>query len=78
MNTEKLKPNKNMFALKKHTPCKIPNSRLEKNGELMSKTAYQANQKDQIMYLHTDGIYKVKGWQGWKYWLGTADRGILQ
>ncbi len=22
---------------------------------------------------HPDGIYKVKGWQGWKFWLGTAD-----
>jgi hypothetical protein len=21
---------------------------------------------------HPDGIYKIKGWQGWKYWLGTA------
>lgn len=27
---------------------------------------------------HPDGIYKVKGWQGWKYWLGTADRGLFQ
>ncbi len=25
---------------------------------------------------HPDGIYKVKGWQGWKFWLGTADTGI--
>ncbi len=25
---------------------------------------------------HPDGIYKVKGWQGWKYWLGTADVGL--
>ena len=23
---------------------------------------------------HPDGIYKVKGWQGWKHWLGTADK----
>ena len=22
---------------------------------------------------HPDGIYKVKGWQGWKIWLGTAE-----
>ena len=27
---------------------------------------------------HPDGIYKIKGWQGWKFWLGTADRGLLQ
>ena len=26
---------------------------------------------------HPDGIYKVKGWQGWKFWLGTADKGLL-
>ena len=25
---------------------------------------------------HPDGIYKVKGWQGWKHWLGTADKGL--
>ena len=27
---------------------------------------------------HPDGIYKIKGWQGWKYWLGTADKSLLQ
>jgi hypothetical protein len=21
---------------------------------------------------HPDGIYKIKGWQGWKFWLGTV------
>ena len=25
---------------------------------------------------HPDGIYKVKGWQGWKFWLGTADDNV--
>lgn len=25
---------------------------------------------------HPDGIYRLKGWQGWKYWLGTANQGI--
>ncbi len=27
---------------------------------------------------HPDGIYKVKGWQGWKYWLGSADKGFSE
>lgn len=27
---------------------------------------------------HPDGIYKVKGWQGWKHWLGTADKGLYE
>ena len=27
---------------------------------------------------HPDGIYKMKGWQGWKFWLGTADKGLYQ
>ena len=27
---------------------------------------------------HPDGIYKTKGWQGWKFWLGTAEQGLLQ
>ncbi len=27
---------------------------------------------------HPDGIYKVKGWQGWKHWLGTADKGYYE
>lgn len=25
---------------------------------------------------HPDGIYKLKGWQGWKNWLGTAEEEI--
>ena len=25
---------------------------------------------------HPDGIYKIKGWQGWKHWLGTAEKGL--
>ena len=25
---------------------------------------------------HPDGIYKIKGWQGWKHWLGTADTSL--
>ena len=25
---------------------------------------------------HPDGIYKVKGWQGWRFWLGTAEVGL--
>ena len=35
-------------------------------------------QKPDNIPAHPDGIYKVKGWQGWKYWLGTADRGLFQ
>lgn len=27
---------------------------------------------------HPDGIYKVKGWQGWKHWLGTADKSFQE
>ena len=26
--------------------------------------------------ISVDGIYKIKGWQGWKHWLGTADKGL--
>ena len=26
---------------------------------------------------HPDGIYKVRGWQGWKYWLGTSDASVI-
>ncbi len=28
-------------------------------------------QKPENIPAHPDGIYKVKGWQGWKFWLGT-------
>ena len=27
---------------------------------------------------HPDGIYKIKGWQGWKSWLGTADKKFME
>ena len=30
-------------------------------------------QKPEEVPAHPDGIYKVKGWQGWKIWLGTAE-----
>lgn len=26
---------------------------------------------------HPDGIYKVKGWQGWKFWLGTTENDLF-
>lgn len=42
-------------------------------GEMPHMTPKPAN-----VPAHPDGIYKVKGWQGWKYWLGTADVGLPQ
>ncbi|NRA44101.1 MAG: hypothetical protein HRU09_03985 [Oligoflexales bacterium] len=42
-------------------------------GEIPHMTPKPAN-----IPAHPDGIYKVKGWQGWKYWLGTADVGLPQ
>lgn len=27
--------------------------------------------KPQDVPAHPDGIYKTKGWQGWRHWLGT-------
>ena len=42
-------------------------------GEMPHMTPKPAN-----IPAHPDGIYKVKGWQGWKYWLGTADVGLPQ
>ena len=32
--------------------------------------------RPQFVPAHPDGIYKIKGWQGWKHWLGTADKGL--
>ena len=42
-------------------------------GEMAHMTPKPAN-----VPAHPDGIYKVKGWQGWKYWLGTAEVGLPQ
>jgi hypothetical protein len=38
------------------------------NGQMPNKP-----QKPAEVPAHPDGIYKVKGWQGWKIWLGTAE-----
>ena len=40
-------------------------------GELEGKPTRPEN-----VPAHPDGIYKIKGWQGWKHWLGTADKGV--
>lgn len=42
-------------------------------GELPEKEA-----RPHHVPAHPDGIYKVKGWQGWKHWLGTAEKGLYE
>ena len=36
----------------------------------------ERSHRPEVIPAHPDGIYKIKGWQGWKHWLGTADKGL--
>ncbi len=35
-------------------------------------------QKPASIPAHPDGVYKLRGWQGWKFWLGTSDIGLYR
>lgn len=77
---EHIKPNKKYASFSEaHSFAKSLNLKTRKEwrsyvkGGLTEKAA-----KPDFIPAHPDGIYKVKGWQGWKYWLGTADKGLFQ
>ena len=80
MNTEKLKPNKKYVCFEEaHTFARSLELKTRKEWRAYVKNGLPGKpERPNYVPAHPDGIYKVKGWQGWKYWLGTADRGILQ
>ena len=65
--------------------CFVESHSFAKSLNLKSRKEWRAWAKGEItdkslrpihVPAHPDGIYKVKGWQGWKHWLGTADKGL--
>ena len=56
----------------------VPNLKTRKDWRLYVKGELEGYvEKPSNIPSHPDGIYKVKGWQGWKFWLGTADSGLF-
>ena len=74
-DVENLKPNKKYVSFKEaHEFAKELKLKTRKEWRLYVKEGFEGKpKKPSYIPAHPDGIYKVKGWQGWKYWLGTAD-----
>jgi len=49
-------------------------SRKEWREYVKGKRSEMTSKPDDIP-AHPDGIYKTKGWQGWRHWLGTEKPG---
>ena len=74
---EYIKPKKYLCFSDAHTFAKELNFKTRKEWRVYVKVglADKPKKPDNIP-AHPDGIYRMKGWQGWKYWLGTADQGL--
>ncbi len=77
---EQLRPNaKYACFVEAHDFAKSLNLRSRKEwrawakGEMPDKPS-----RPNFVPAHPDGIYKIKGWQGWKHWLGTAEKGLYE
>ncbi|MBC62123.1 MAG: hypothetical protein CMP11_06660 [Zetaproteobacteria bacterium] len=77
---EKIKPNVKYS-------CFIEAHKFAKGLSLKSRKEWRAWAKGEMpdkpgrplhVPAHPDGIYKIKGWQGWKHWLGTAEKGLYE
>ena len=77
---EKVKPNKKYVCFEDaHKFAKSLGLSTRKEWRQYVKgTMTDKPAKPSYIPAHPDGIYKTKGWQGWKFWLGTADQGLLQ
>ena len=76
---ENMKPNKKYVSFREaHAFARSLNLKTRKDWRLYVKGELEGYvEKPHNIPSHPDGIYKVKGWQGWKYWLGTADSGVF-
>jgi hypothetical protein len=77
-SSEALKPNaKYSCFLDAHSFAKSLSLKSRKEWRAWAKGEMpEKNVRPIQVPAHPDGIYKVKGWQGWKHWLGTADKGL--
>ena len=76
---ENVKPNKKYVSFKEaHEFAKSLKLKTRKEWRLYVKEGLSGKpEKPSHIPAHPDGIYKVKGWQGWKYWLGTSDHDFM-
>lgn len=76
---ESVKPNKKYVSFREaHAFARSLNLKTRKEWRLYVKSELEGYvEKPKNIPSHPDGIYKVKGWQGWKYWLGTADSSLF-
>jgi len=72
---QNVKPNKKYVSFKEaHEFSKSLRLKTRKEWRIYVKEGIPGKpEKPSYIPAHPDGIYKVKGWQGWKYWLGTTD-----
>lgn len=74
---ELIKPKKYLCFAEAHDFARSLKFKTRKEWRAYVKGATGENPpKPENIPAHPDGIYRMKGWQGWKYWLGTANSGI--
>jgi hypothetical protein len=76
---ELIKPKKYLCFADAHKFAKSLNFKTRKEWRLYVKGGIMDRPpKPENIPAHPDGIYRLKGWQGWKFWLGTANQGLSQ
>ncbi len=76
---EFIKPKKYLCFADAHKFAKSLNFKTRKEWRLYVKGGITDRPpKPENIPAHPDGIYRLKGWQGWKFWLGTANQGLNQ
>jgi hypothetical protein len=76
---ELIKPKKYLCFADAHKFAKSLNFKTRKEWRLYVKGGFEnCPPKPENVPAHPDGIYRLKGWQGWKFWLGTANQGLSQ
>ena len=77
-DVENIKPNKKYVSFKEaHEFATSLKLKTRKEWRVYVKDGLEGKEKKPgYIPAHPDGIYKVKGWQGWKYWLGTANKSL--
>lgn len=74
---ELIKPKKYLCFAEAHNFARSLNFKTRKEWRLYVKSGMPTlPPKPDNIPAHPDGIYRLKGWQGWKYWLGTANQGL--
>lgn len=75
---ELIKPKKYLCFAEAHDFAKSLNFKTRKEWRSYVKSNANKPTKPDNVPAHPDGIYRMKGWQGWKFWLGTADQGVVK